>query len=66
MTAPIAPAWISAAQVPEYCGLSSRKLQQLANDGEVERRYVGSKPLYRTASIDDYITRQAQHRADTK
>ena len=58
------PSWMNNTQVYESFGIRPKTLSNLADEGKIERRYVGRKPLFRAASIDTYIEKQVQHLAD--
>lgn len=49
------PRLLDAKDAATYVGLSTKKLSQLANDGEIDRRYVGNRPKYERESLDDWI-----------
>jgi len=49
------PRLLDAKDAAAYVGLSTKKLTQLANDGEIDRRYVGNRPKYERESLDDWI-----------
>ena len=54
-TTPI-PQWVSAAQIPTVFGLSARTITDAVRDGDdIERRYIGNKPLYNVESINTWI-----------
>lgn len=49
------PRLLDAKDAAKYVGLSPKKLTQLANDGEIDRRYVGNRPKYERESLDAWI-----------
>lgn len=53
--------WVDGPRIYQLFGLNERTIREAANDGEVARRYVGRKPLYSAASINDWIESQADH-----
>ena len=54
-TTPV-PQWVSAVQIPTVFGLSARTITDAVRDGEdIERRYIGTKPLYSVESINAWI-----------
>ena len=56
--------WQNNQQVYESYGIKPKTLANLADDGKIERRYIGRKPHFKTASIEAYFERQPQHLAD--
>ena len=58
------PSWMNNQQVYDAFGIKPKVLANLADDGKIERRYVGRKPLFRAASIEAHIEKQVQHLAD--
>lgn len=49
------PRLLDAKDAATYVGISPKKLSQLANDGEVDRKYIGNRPKYERESLDEYI-----------
>lgn len=50
------PVWIDRAQVPAIFGISDHTLINAMNQGaSIERRFVGSKPVFNVDSIDSWI-----------
>lgn len=49
------PRLLDAKDAAAYVGISTKKLTQLANDGEIDRRYVGNRPKYERESLDAWI-----------
>lgn len=63
-TTPV-PQWVSAAQIPGVFGLSARTITDTVREGEdIERRYVGSKPLFSVESINRWIEGKPEDRED--
>lgn len=54
--------WVDGPRIYPLFGLNERTVREAANDGEVVRRYVGRKPLYRVDSIHDWIDAQPADR----
>ena len=56
--------WMNNQQVYDAFGIKPKVLANLADEGKIERRYVGRKPLFRATSIESHIEKQVQHLAD--
>jgi excisionase family DNA binding protein len=49
-----APRWLSRRDAAERLGVSLSKLDGLARDGQLKRIYVGRKPLFPLAALDQW------------
>lgn len=55
--------WIDGPRIYPMFGLNERTIREAANEGRIERRYVGRKPLYSAASINAWIAAQPEERS---
>lgn len=51
----LAPRQLTAKQAEQYTGTSPKKLGELANDGLIIRKYVGNRPRFERASLDEWM-----------
>ncbi len=52
----VRPVWVDRSQISQIFGISDRTLLDAINQGApVERRFVGSKPVFNVDSIDAWL-----------
>ena len=55
--------WVDGPRIYPMFGVNERTIREAANDGEIERRYIGRKPLYSAESINEWIKNHSDAKA---
>lgn len=50
----VAPRLLDAKQAAAYVGVSPKTLTRLADEGQIDRKYIGNRPKYERESLDEY------------
>ena len=50
------PVWVDRSQIPQIFGISDQIIIKALNQGAlIERRFVGTKPVFNVDSIDEWL-----------